>query len=95
MSLNPIKFRYKSDNELSLPSEEEYIGIIAQEVQKVIPEAVDTDNKGYLTLNNDPIFWTMLNAIKEQQHNYLEQKQINNEQKELIQELLERIEKLE
>jgi len=36
-------------------------------VQAVIPEAVTENNKGYLLLNNDPILWSMLNAIKEQQ----------------------------
>jgi hypothetical protein len=40
---------------------------VAQEVQKVIPEAVTENSKGYLLVNNDPIIWTMLNAIKEQQ----------------------------
>jgi hypothetical protein len=36
-------------------------------VQKVIPEAVTKTDNGYLVVNNDPILWTMLNAIKEQQ----------------------------
>jgi hypothetical protein len=36
-------------------------------VQRIIPEAVTKDDKGYLLINNDPILWTMLNAIKEQQ----------------------------
>jgi hypothetical protein len=34
-------------------------------VQQVIPEAVEENENGYLTVNNDPIIWTMLNAIKE------------------------------
>lgn len=42
-------------------------GFGAQAVQKIIPEAVSTNTKGYLLVNNDPILWTMLNAIKEQQ----------------------------
>jgi len=33
----------------------------------VIPEAVVKNSDGYLMVNNDPIIWTMLNAIKEQQ----------------------------
>jgi hypothetical protein len=33
----------------------------------VIPEAVSANSQGYLLVNNDPILWTMLNAIKEQQ----------------------------
>lgn len=36
-------------------------------MQKVIPEAVTKNGQGYLLINNDPILWTMLNAIKEQQ----------------------------
>ena len=36
-------------------------------MQQVIPEAVSRNANGYLQVNNDPIVWTMLNAIKEQQ----------------------------
>lgn len=48
-----------------------YSSIIEQKgfwaVQKVIPEAVTENSNGYLMINSDPILWTMLNAIKEQQ----------------------------
>jgi len=64
--LQPLRYQYKPDNALGLTSKSEYIGFGAQAVQKVIPEAVTT-NSGYLQINNDPIIWTMLNAIKEQQ----------------------------
>jgi hypothetical protein len=45
----------------------EHVGLVAQEVQKVIPEAVTANANGFLMVNNDPIIWSMLNAIKEQQ----------------------------
>ncbi len=67
LKLKPIRYRYKKDNPLELPDEGEHIGFSAQEVQKVIPEAVSKNSKGYLMLNNDPVLWAMLNAIKEQQ----------------------------
>jgi trimeric autotransporter adhesin len=67
MQLQPIRYEYKSDNALNIPSNGEHIGFSAQAVQKVIPEAVTQTDKGYLLVNNDPIIWTMLNAIKEQQ----------------------------
>jgi hypothetical protein len=41
--LNTIYFNYKRDNPLELPSEKEYVGIKAQDAQRVIPEAVSTD----------------------------------------------------
>jgi hypothetical protein len=67
MQLQPLRYEYKSDNALGIKSEGEHIGFSAQAVQKVIPEAVSANDKGYLVVNNDPILWTMLNAIKEQQ----------------------------
>lgn len=65
--LNTVRFRFKKDNPLGLSSDKEHIGLIAQEVQKVIPEAVDMGANGYLSLDTSPILYSMLNAIKEQQ----------------------------
>jgi len=65
--LQPLRYEYKRDNALAIKSEGEHIGFSAQAVQKIIPEAVIKNDKGYLLINNDPIIWTMLNAIKEQQ----------------------------
>ncbi len=42
-------------------------GFLAQNVQKAIPEAVGTDSRGYLTLNDRPILATLVNAVKEQE----------------------------
>jgi Skp family chaperone for outer membrane proteins len=67
MQLEPIRYEYKRDNALGLKSVGEHIGFGAQALQKVIPEAVSKNADGYLMVNNDPIIWTMLNAIKEQQ----------------------------
>jgi trimeric autotransporter adhesin len=75
MKLQPVRYEYKSDNVLGLKSEGEHIGFGAQDVQKVIPEAVTSNSQGYLMLNSDPIIWTMLNAIKEQQKEIQELKQ--------------------
>lgn len=67
MRINPIRYRYKADNAMGIRDSEEHVGVVAQEVQRVIPEAVTENSKGYLLVNNDPIIWSMLNAIKEQQ----------------------------
>jgi hypothetical protein len=63
--IQPVHYHYKSDNPLKLPSEPEYVGVVAQQVQSAVPEAVQRNRDGYLVVNNDPIIWTMLNAIKE------------------------------
>ncbi|UWU68197.1 tail fiber domain-containing protein [Bradyrhizobium sp. NC92] len=62
-ALNPILYRWneKSSNDMSAT----YAGFSAQDVQKAIPEAVSTDQRGYLTLSDRPIEAAMVNAIKE------------------------------
>jgi hypothetical protein len=81
MQLQPVRYEYKPDNALGLQSSGQHIGFGAQAVQKIIPEAVSKNDKGYLLVNNDPILWTMLNAIKEQQQQ-LQQKRVRIEKLE-------------
>src|ERR1700730_15030038 len=77
MQLQPIRYEYKPDNALGIKSRGKQIGFGAQAVEKIISEAVKTNERGYLLVNNDPIMWAMLNAIKEQQQ------QIGKQQKEI------------
>ena len=75
MQLQPLRYEYRPNNAMGLTSNGEHIGFTAQAVQKVIPEAVTANANGYLMVNGDPIIWTMLNAIKEQQKEIAELKQ--------------------
>ena len=74
MRLQPLRYEYKPDNAMGLKPVGERIGVGAHAVQQVIPEAVTKNAEGYLMVNNDPIIWTMLNAIKEQQKEIVELK---------------------
>jgi hypothetical protein len=74
MRLQPLRYEYKRDNAMGLKSDGEHIGFGAQSLQKIIPEAVTRNAEGYLMVNADPILWTMLNAIKEQQKEIAELK---------------------
>jgi hypothetical protein len=74
MQLQPLRYEYRSNNAMGITSKGEHIGFSAQDVQKVIPQAVTQNDSGYLLVNNDPIIWTMLNAIKEQQKEIVELK---------------------
>jgi hypothetical protein len=67
MRLQPLRYQYRPNNAAGVTSNGEHVGLVAQEVQKVIPEAVTANANGFLMVNNDPIIWSMLNAIKEQQ----------------------------
>jgi len=82
MQLQPIRYEYKPNNPLGIKFEGENIGFGAQSLQKIIPEAVTMNSAGYLMVKSDPILWTMLNAIKEQQKEIAELKaQIHSLQK--------------
>jgi len=65
LKLHTVRFNYKKGNPLSLPSNKNIVGFIAQEVQEIIPEAVVEREDGYLELNVDPIHWASVNAIQE------------------------------
>lgn len=65
LALQPIRYHYLKNEALGLPGDKEFVGLSAQDVQTVIPEAVSQDGSGYLLLNNNPVIFAMLNAIKE------------------------------
>jgi len=54
-----------SPDALQLPSQPEFVGVVAQQLQQAVPDAVQTNAAGYLTVNNDPVIWTTVNAVKE------------------------------
>ena len=45
--------------------EKVYAGVIAQEIETVLPECIKVSDKGAKTVSTDPILWAMLNAVKE------------------------------
>ena len=65
VKLQPVRFHYKTDNPLKLPSDTDEIGVIAQDVQTVFPEAVQKSATGYLEFNMSPVQFAMINAIKQ------------------------------
>ena len=40
-------------------------GVIAQEIEDILPECIRVSEKGAKTVNNDPITWALVNAVKE------------------------------
>ncbi len=73
LRLHPVRFRYRADTARQFDATEDHTGFVAQDVAKIIPEAVSEGNDGYLVLNADPIHWASINAIKEL-HGLIEEK---------------------
>ena len=73
--IEPMNFYYKSDEELQeeLPGAKEYLPLnklttsaIAQELDLIFPESIERRGEhDIMSVNTDPIFWAMINAIKE------------------------------
>ncbi|NMH29186.1 tail fiber domain-containing protein [Flavobacterium silvaticum] len=103
--LNPISYNYKNVRDKTFDAEvlkTEYSGFSAQQVKEIFPEAVGTDDDGYLNLNIHPILIASVNALKEldQKNKNLENEnaQLKNQitkQQELLEDLLERVSALE
>jgi hypothetical protein len=88
LKLNSIMYHYKNGNVRNLPTDEQGYGFLAQEVQKVFPEAVKTGSDGYLSLDIHPILVSYINGFKEQQ-------QLIDELKKQNEILIKRIENIE
>ncbi len=65
VALQPVRYTYKKDNPRHLDSNTEEIGFIAQEVEKVFPEAVRTGADGYKDFNMHPVNVALVNAVRE------------------------------
>ena len=40
-------------------------GVIAQEIESVLPECINVSDRGAKTVQTDPIMWALVNAVKE------------------------------
>jgi hypothetical protein len=71
------------------------LGLIAQDVERVLPEIVHTDSRGYKALSYDKLAPVLVEAIKEQQQIIAEQARTISGQQAAIRELQERLARLE
>lgn len=98
LQLHPVRYEYRNNGERKFEEEvlnTEYSGFIAQEVQPLFPEAVGTDEDGFLNFNMHPILIASVNAFKELNTKYEELKTENDDLKDKLQALMKRIEALE
>lgn len=77
-----------------LPDKLQY-GLIAQELEKIIPELVDTDREGWKGIEYSHLVPVLIEALKEQQAELDEQKKINSGYKSDINSLKKQTQTLE
>lgn len=59
-NLQVYDYVFKKDDEKKL-----HVGLMAQDVKASIPEAVETDENGFLMIKKENIFYAMFNAVKQ------------------------------
>jgi chaperonin cofactor prefoldin len=66
--LQGVRYNWRNSEfpTLGLPNKTD-LGLIAQDVEKVLPELVDTDNSGYKSVQYSHLVAVLVEAIKEQQ----------------------------
>ena len=63
--LEPVRYRYLKDNPLGLPCDIDRVGVVAQDLLDVLPEAVIEGEDSYLRVNHDAILFTLVNAVRQ------------------------------
>ena len=66
-SLTGVEFDWKQETKSVHGYEGHDVGVIAQEVQAVLPEAVRTNESGYLSVRYEKMIALLVEAMKEQQ----------------------------
>ena len=88
--LKVFNYTFKKD-----AKKEPHVGVIAQDLQKVFPNAVKKGADGFLTIRMEDMFYAVINAIKELDAKYqAQEKRINKLEKE-NKELKTRLDRLE
>ena len=67
MNLQGISFKWREEEYSDTPQEGRETGLIAQEVEEVLPEVVSTDSEGYKSVEYGNIVSVLIEAIKSQQ----------------------------
>lgn len=76
INMQPKSYSYKKDEDSNIK-----LGLIAQDVQKIVPEIVNTDENGYLSMTYESLIPVLINAIKEQNKMIVELKEDNQRMK--------------
>lgn len=96
IQLQAVTFNWRKDEfpEKNFEAGEQ-IGLIAQDVESILPGVVKTDIEGYKSIDYDKLGVLMVEALKEQQQIIQEQRSILSEQEARLQTLAHRLEKVD
>ena len=80
LKVNPVEYTLKDD-----AKQIHHVGVIAQDLRKIFPEAVIVNRAtGYLMVSQEPVFYALLNSIKELNSNNINLEKENKKLEEKI-----------
>ncbi len=88
--INPVWFQYSG--EAGMPTGQKFVGVLAQDIQKIAPYMVGTwnyqDNEGnktnYLDYDANSLFYILVNSVKAQQQQIVSKDSVINTQQQQI-----------
>ena len=89
--LNPVQYHFNQQND----TEHKHFGLIAQDVQDILPELVGVGGDGKLTLSYIELVPILVNGIREQQQMINDQQRSLAEQSQVINDLIARLSRVE
>ena len=87
MKLNGVNFKWTPQHGID---DKQHVGVIAQEVEAVLPEAVVTGEDGYKSVSYNELTPLLIEAIKEQQQTIEKQQQRIEKLEQLVEQLLKK-----
>ena len=88
LQIRPV--RYKYNEESGYATDEEHVGVVAQELQTVAPHMIGSFEKNdetYLSVNNSAMTYMLINAVQEQQAIIEAQQEQINELRAIVEQL--------
>ncbi|MEO1628928.1 MAG: tail fiber domain-containing protein, partial [Bacteroidota bacterium] len=98
LATNGQRYFYRNDMteyQYSNMPKTEQLGYIAQELQEILPQVVDEDDNGYLSVKYHMLVPVITEAMKEQQDIIDQQQAVNDQQKAEIAQLEDRLARIE
>ena len=88
MQLRGVMYDWRKDDFPNMVFEDRrQMGLVAQEVEQIIPEIVNTDANGYKSIEYSKLVALLIQAVKEQQIQIALQEKVNQEQDQKIKKL--------
>lgn len=91
LQLRGVNYYFRSDSKFGEMAKDKQLGVIAQEVEPIVPEVISKDSDGYESVDYGKLSALLIEGMKEQQKQLEAEKTKNEEQETVIKSLQEQL----